>query len=99
MLFKPTVPQLLTKGENRYRLVIASAKRARQIFAGSQPLVDTDDTAPVTIAADEIMADALKIYNEDEWDQKRKDYETNIKLISRTSAIMGSDNSTETQNI
>ena len=31
MLFKPTVPQLLTKGENRYRLVIASAKRARQI--------------------------------------------------------------------
>ena len=30
--------------------------------------------------------------------QKRKDYETNIKLISRTSAIMGSDNATDIQN-
>ncbi len=99
MLFKPTVAQLLTKGENRYRLAIASAKRARQIFAGSQPLVDTEDTAPVTIAADEIMADALKIYDEDEWNQKRKDYETNIKLISRTSAITGMDSSAETQNV
>ena len=99
MLFKPTVPQLLTKGENRYRLVIASAKRARQIFAGSQPLVETDDTAPVTVAADEIMAGALKIYNEDEWDQRRKDYELNIRLISKESSINESSNLVENQSV
>ena len=49
MLVKPTVSQLLKKAENRYRLVIASSKRARQIFAGSKPLIETDDTEPVSI--------------------------------------------------
>lgn len=67
MLVKPTVSQLLKKAENRYRLVIASSKRARQIFAGSQPLIETDDTEPVSIAADEIESGDLKIYNEEEW--------------------------------
>ena len=31
MLVKPTVAELLDKAENRYRLAIATAKRARQI--------------------------------------------------------------------
>ena len=67
MLVKPTVSQLLDKAENRYRLVIASSKRAREIFAGSEPLIETDDTEPVSIAADEIEAGALKIFDEEGW--------------------------------
>ena len=67
MLVKPTVSQLLDKAENRYRLVIASSKRARQLFAGSEPLIETDDTEPVSIAADEIEAGALKIFDEEGW--------------------------------
>lgn len=67
MLVDPTVANLLEKVENRYRLVVASAKRARQIHAGSTPMVKTDDTAPVSIAADEIEAGDLKIYNEEQW--------------------------------
>jgi len=87
MLFKPTVAELLTKGENRYRLAVASAKRARQIFAGSNPLIHTEDTEPVSIAADEIMAEALKIYDEDQWEQKKKDYEMNLKIISNKNSV------------
>lgn len=30
-------------------------------------MVKTDDTAPVSIAADEIEAGDLKIYNEEQW--------------------------------
>ncbi len=67
MLVEPTVSQLLDKAENRYRLVIASSKRAREIFAGSEPLIETDDTEPVSIAADEIEAGALKIFDEEGW--------------------------------
>lgn len=67
MLVKPTVAELLEKGENRYRLVVATAKRARQISSGSEKLIETDDTAPVTIAADEIRKESLKIFSEDEW--------------------------------
>ena len=72
MLVKPTVAELLKKAENRYRLSIATAKRARQIFAGSKPLVETDDKSPVSIAADEIEAEKLKIYNEEEWKELQK---------------------------
>lgn len=54
MIVKPSVAELLEKVDNRYILVIATAKRARQIAQGDEVLVKTDDVSPVTIAADEI---------------------------------------------
>ena len=69
MLVKPTVAQLLDKAENRFRLVIATAKRARQISTGSKPMTSEDDISPVTLAADEIENGNLKIYNEEEWQE------------------------------
>lgn len=54
MMTKPTVAELLEKVDNRYALVIATAKRARQIAQGSERLTENDDVAPVSIAADEI---------------------------------------------
>lgn len=56
MMVKPSVAELLEKVDNRYTLVLATAKRARQISSGDNILVKTDDVAPVTIAADEIDA-------------------------------------------
>lgn len=61
MMVKPTVAELLTKVDNRYKLVIATSKRARQIAEGSETLVKTDDEAPVSIAADEIFAGKVEI--------------------------------------
>ena len=72
MLVKPTVAELLKKVENRYRLAIATAKRARQISQGSIPMIKTDDKSPVTIAAEEINQGALKIYNEEQWKELQK---------------------------
>ena len=40
--------------DNKFRLVIATAKRARQIASGSEKLTDVEEEAPVTIAANEI---------------------------------------------
>ena len=56
MMIKPSVAELLEKVDNRYELVIATSKRARQIAQGAEPLVKTDDVAPDSIAADEIDA-------------------------------------------
>ena len=75
MIVKPTVVELLEKAENRYSLVIATAKRARQIARGSQPMTDKDDESPVTLAADEIEEDKVKIYNENQWDEELKERE------------------------
>ena len=67
MLNKPTVAELLAKGNNRYTLVIATAKRARQLYSGSLPLTKENDPAPVTQAAEEIDGELLKIYSKEEF--------------------------------
>lgn len=61
MMVKPTVAQLLTKVDNRFKLVIATSKRARQIAEGYEIFVKTNDEAPVSIAADEIMAGKITV--------------------------------------
>lgn len=54
MIIKPTVTDLLKLVDNRFKLVIMTAKRARQLKMGSQVLVDSKDKSVVTLAADEI---------------------------------------------
>ena len=54
MIVKPTVGELLTKAKNRYELVIATARRARQIAAGSPVLTRVNEESSVTLAANEI---------------------------------------------
>ena len=60
MMVKPTVKELLTKTDNRFELVVATAKRAREIASGAEVLVDTTEEAPVTIA--EIEINEGKVY-------------------------------------
>ena len=61
MIVKPSVSELLTKANNRYELVIATARRARQIASGATPLVETIEESPVTIAAIEIAEGKVAI--------------------------------------
>ena len=61
MIVKPTVNELLKHAENRYALVIATSKRAREIAKGDEPLTKTEDKSPVTIAAEEIAEEKIFI--------------------------------------
>lgn len=61
MMVKPTVKELLTKVDNRFGLVIVTAKRARQISKGEDVLIDTEEESPVTIAANEIAAGKVSV--------------------------------------
>jgi DNA-directed RNA polymerase, omega subunit len=55
MIVKPTVSELLKKvGDNRYSLVIMTAKRARQIANGDQVKTKVKARSAVTLAANEI---------------------------------------------
>ena len=54
MIIKPTVTELLEIMENRFELVIVTAKRARQITAGSKSLTNVNEESSVTLAANEI---------------------------------------------
>ena len=57
MMVKPTVQELLKKAKNRYELVIATSKRARQIASGAEV---------VTLAANEIAEGEVEIIEPDE---------------------------------
>ena len=54
MMVKPTRAELLEKTDNKFKLVIATAKRARQIAAGEEKLTNVKESSPVTLAANEI---------------------------------------------
>lgn len=66
MMVKPSVAELLTKSKNRYELVIATSKRARQIAMGDKPLTDVKEISPVTLAANEIAEGKVTIEKEEQ---------------------------------
>lgn len=50
---------------SRYSIVIATAKRARQIIAGAEPFVENSTGKPLSIAVDELYSGDVKILGED----------------------------------
>lgn len=66
MIVKPSVTELLTKANNRYELVIATSRRARQIAAGDEPMTKVKEESPVTLAANEIAEGKVEIERENE---------------------------------
>lgn len=50
---------------SRYSIVMATSKRARQIIAGEDPLVDTRQTKPLSVAIEELNKGKIKIIPEE----------------------------------
>jgi DNA-directed RNA polymerase subunit omega len=53
-IVEPTIVELSEKVDCRYTLVVETAKRARQLVAGGQPLLDRKDMKPLKLAVEEI---------------------------------------------
>ena len=51
---------------SRYSIVMATSKRARQIIAGDEPLVDGTGKKPLSIAVEELNEGKIKILNDEE---------------------------------
>ena len=61
---------------NRYSLVLATAKRARQINAGSEPLVDAAvKEKNLSVAVDEFYAGLVHVLDEDAAAEYAEEYE------------------------
>lgn len=65
-MVKPSVTELLKKVDNRFELVVMTAKRARQLSKGDKPLTNKQEESTVTLAADEIAEGQVTICQEDE---------------------------------
>lgn len=58
-MIEPELGKLLEKVDCRYTLVVETAKRARQLVDGAQPLTEKPDPNPVTQAVWEIYEDKI----------------------------------------
>lgn len=52
--------------QSRYSIVLATAKRARQIIAGETALVDSEGKKPLSVAVDELHEGKVKIVGDEE---------------------------------
>ena len=62
MMLRPTTSDLVKKTDSRYSLVIAVAKRARQLPDGEEPLAEASSDKPVSIAINEIDQGKVEIF-------------------------------------
>ena len=51
--------------QSRYSIVLATAKRARQIIAGEESLVPAKGRKPLSLAVDEVYNSKVKIVGDD----------------------------------
>ena len=65
MMIEPPIGELHEKDDCRNTLAKEASKRAREIIAGSLPLIDTKETKPLSIAIEEINR-KLITYSRDE---------------------------------
>ncbi len=55
--------------QSRYSIVIATAKRARQLIAGDDAMVDDRGKKPLSVAVDELYRGKVKIMGVDDTDE------------------------------
>ena len=72
MMTQPPIGELLEKVDCRYTLAVEAAKRAREIIAGSLPLIDTKETKPLSIAIEEINRRLITYSRPDETDDETR---------------------------
>ncbi len=71
--------------QSRYSIVIATAKRARQIISGSEPLVPgAKGKKPLSVAVEELYDGEVKIIGADETDEDEfvMDYNSDVLEMS-----------------
>lgn len=59
--------------QSRYSIVIASAKRARQLIAGEDATVPASGRKPLSVAVEELYKTNVKILPEEEEEEKEEE--------------------------
>ncbi|WP_018132920.1 DNA-directed RNA polymerase subunit omega [Effusibacillus pohliae] len=56
----PSIDKLMEKADSKYLLVVAAAKRARQLQEGAERRVNVNSNKHVTVALNEIYQDKIR---------------------------------------
>ena len=81
MIVKPSVNELLEHAENRFALIVATSKRARQIANGDEKLTDVDHKSAVTVASNEIAEGKVTICTPENKKENATEDEENVTEV------------------
>lgn len=84
----PALNDLIIKAENKYSLVLATAKRAREIVDGDEPLVKIKIDNPVTIATNEIAEDMIHCVHK----VHEPEVEQHLEVVKASDSVFDSSN-------
>lgn len=65
-MINPSIVDLLKRVDNRYSLVVATSRRARQLIDGTEAQTDAKDAKPLTIAINEVNEGVINVTERDE---------------------------------
>lgn len=77
MMMYPPIGELMKRTDSRYSLVIAVAKRARELSQGAEVLVKCDSKKEVTEAVYELYYDKVKVIKSSENAEETEDAQAN----------------------
>ena len=60
-MINPSIVDLLEKVDNRYSLVVATSRRARQLIDGEESMIQGVGTKPLTIAINEVEQGSIGV--------------------------------------
>ncbi len=77
MMMYPPIGELMKRTDSRYSLVIAVAKRARELSQGAEVLVKCDSKKEVTEAVYELYYDKVKVIKSSKNEEETEDAQAN----------------------
>lgn len=85
---------------SRYSIVLATAKRARQIIKGSKPLVDPKVNKPLSIAVQEVYEGKVKILPDESGkdDEVKAIYDNNYASFAEIEELGENESESEIEN-
>ncbi|MCQ2421444.1 MAG: DNA-directed RNA polymerase subunit omega [Lachnospiraceae bacterium] len=85
---------------SRYSIVLATAKRARQIIKGSKPLVDPKVNKPLSIAVQEVYEGKVKILPDESGkdDEVKAIYDNNYASFAEIEELGENESESENEN-
>ena len=69
-MLHPSYADLINVVNSRYSIVMATSKRARQIIAGDEQLVDGRGKKALSVAVEELNQSKIKILSEEEKEEE-----------------------------
>ena len=73
MMIYPPIAELVKKTGSRYSLVIETARRARQLAQGAEPLAKADNDKEISVAINEIYEGKIPAVQADATDSETEE--------------------------